>query len=167
VSILVAFISSFSILVANYINNKSNENRIKIQAELDRNKEREKIRLAKCEEIYLNLVKWQKFIFSLHMDWISLMDGHATLEELDKKESKNCDVNALQASLGVYFPNLKHDFKACQVKLQPANKVYFDIREGKKFDRVRTRNIILESGTNFDNAVDELLLKLSAVADFK
>lgn len=166
VTILVAVLSSFSALAATYLNNKSNEARLTKQAELDRYKDREKLRLEKCEYLYLELVKWKNFIFSLHMDWILLVDGYLTLSELNAKISKDKNIHELQASLGVYFPTLKKDFLYCQEQLKPANAVLFDIRDGKKINKEASRVIILDSGAKFDNAVDNLLKKLSAIANF-
>ena len=165
-AIAVAMLSSFSALVATYLNNKSTENRLKTQAELDLFKERDKLRLVKCEELYLALVKWKMTIFKIHLDWISLVDGDIDLKTLLQKAPEIDDIHSLQTSLGVYFPSLKDAFAECREKLKPANKIFFALKDGKEIEKKASRLIILDSGHEFDKSVDELLDKISEIAKF-
>lgn len=166
VTVLVAVLSSFSALAATYLNNRSTENRLKAQAEIDLFKEKNKLRLVKCEEIYLALVKWKIIIYKIHLDWISVVDGDMDLQFLAQKASEIDDIHNLQTSLGVYFPSLKDDFALCREQLKPANKVFFDLKDGKTLEKKESRLIILEAGHQFDKSVDELLDKISEIAKF-
>lgn len=166
-TILVAVLSSASALIAGFMSNRSNENRLKIQAELDRKKEFQKIRLQKSEELYFALSKYKHTIFKNHMDWVALAKDETNLNRvMDRAEehSSGVDMFAVTAIMGIYFPSLLSRYQAARELLKPANSFYLGMVNGKinaNDDKRPYVNVILESGRKFDAAIDELLIELS------
>ncbi|HDL7413959.1 TPA: hypothetical protein PXN46_001008 [Yersinia enterocolitica] len=166
----MAVLSSFSALVATYLNNSSNAKRLKIQSDLEKDKNRENLRLLKCEELYLTILKWKSNVFKIHMDWVSFVDGNIDRNELIKKIDTldiTNEILNLHVTIGVYFPSLKADFASCQDKLKPANKVYFSAQKNEISDKRKAKSIIINASKEFENNVDELLSKISSIANFR
>lgn len=166
-TIIVAVLSSSSALIAGFMSNRSNENRLKIQAELDRVKEFQKIRLQKAEELYIALGKYKNTIFNNHMDWVALAKDETDLNKVMNRSGEHSlgvDMSAVYAIMGIYFPNLLVRFDASRELLKPANSFYLDMVHGRihpNDDKRGHVNVILESGRLFDAAIDDLLIELS------
>ncbi|WP_312041196.1 hypothetical protein [Pantoea eucalypti] len=169
VTIIVALISSFSALVASYITNKASEKRLEIQADLDIKKEKERLKIEKCERLYLALLKWQSTIFSVHMNYIMLIDGSMVLSELNKRNNElhnEDDWLAVQSTSGIYFPDLFKKITKCRGLLKPANDAFFKAKSGRVDDKIKLKNDVLRSGEEFDIELNKILLELSGKVEF-
>ncbi len=170
-TILVAVISSASALIAVFLSNIANEKRLITQAQLERDRDIEKLKLQKAEELYLSLTQLKLTVFKCHMDWVSLAKREISFSELAEKTNKlygENSISTLQAKLGIYFPSLLNEFEIKRELLKPANDSYFRLAKGEvetESERQKIVQIILNSGTRFDKAIDELLIKLSHSVD--
>lgn len=165
-TLAVATISSGSALLAGYLTNRSNEKRLSKQIELERQKELDKTKLIKAEELYSELLKFKTMAVKTHLQWVGLARGEVSLEDLIKgaSEINQGDPTLLEAKLGIYFPELLEKFEGSRDKLNPANDCYFKMTRGTaitkevKLSYVQT---IIRSSQKFDVAIDELLKDLS------
>jgi len=146
--------------------NKSAEKRLDKQIELERQREWQKVRIGKAEEIYASLIKFNSLIFSTHMQWVSFARKETTLDKMVENieaQPKN-DAPLMKARIGVYFPELLPDFIEIKNLTEPANKCYFSMVSGKNIDDAERREfikIIFESNERFIAGIDSLLAKLS------
>lgn len=169
-TLAVAVISSGSALLAGYLTNKSNENRISKQIQLEKQRELQKTKLLKSEEIYTALHKFKIMAFKVQMDWIALAKEEITITELNKKSAERDveDTAFLHAKLGIYFPELLDGFEKARDLHKPANDCYFKMTRGKgvsKEIKLSYVKIILDAGSKFDKEIDKLLKRLSEEAN--
>lgn len=166
-TLAVAIISSGSALLAGYLTNRAAEKRQDKQIELEKQRELQKTKLLKAEEIYSALHKYKMMAFTVQMDWVSLAREEITLSEMNKKaaERKNEDPAFLHAKLGIYFPDLLEGFEKAREMLKPANDCYFKMIRGNALSKEVKQsyvNTILNSGVKFDSEIDKILKRLSA-----
>ncbi|WP_333602994.1 hypothetical protein [Pantoea eucrina] len=165
-TVCVGLISSLSALVACWMANKAAETRLDKQLELERQREWQKARIAKAEEIYAALIKFDSMIFSTHMQWISFARGETTIEKLIEKinDQPENDAAAMRARLGIYFPDLLENFVEVKALTKPANQCYFSLTSGKEFssdERKEFIRVIFSSNEAFSKGIAALLKRLS------
>lgn len=165
-TVCVGIISSMSALTACWMANKAAQTRLDKQVELERQREWQKSRIVKAEEIYSALIKFDAMMFSTHMNWVSLAKGESTLEEITEslKSRPENDSALMKARLGVYFPHLLNDFNEVLNSAKPANKCLFSLTSGKKISEPERKEFIktiFDSNEKFSKGISELLKKLS------
>lgn len=165
-TVCVGIISSLSALIACWMANRAAEKRLDKQLELERQREWQKAKLSKAEEIYSALIKFNQYHFSTHMQWVSLARREITVENLisNMKDRPENDAALMTARMGVYFPELLSEFKEVKKFTKPANQCYFAMITGKEIsdlERQEFINIIFDSNEKFSLGIESLLKKVS------
>ncbi|WP_210459075.1 hypothetical protein [Pantoea ananatis] len=166
-AILVALVSAASAILAAYMTNRASERRLEIQAAIEKSKEFDKIKLMKAEEVYSEILLFQRYIFSTHMAWVNLSREKITITQLNEFTDKypaKASIESISTKLGIFFPHLHEKFEKNRKLLSPANDCFFEMTSEKNLtlnEKKGFANQILDAGKNFDGATDEILKDIS------
>lgn len=166
-TLLLALVPAASALIAAFMTNKATERRIEIQSRIEINKERDRIKLIKAEEVYSDILLYKKKVFLTHIDWVNFSYGLISMQQLDSntlKESEGEKNTIISTKLSLYFPKLYEKFDEAQRLLVPAGDCYVKMRFDEKITTDEKKSfapIILKSGESFDKSIADLLQQLS------
>lgn len=120
-TIITAFISASAALIAVYISNKAHENRMELQAEIEKDIRSQEFKRAKLEEMYNLFQKWEVDISVIYLNFLHVYHGKASFNEVEDVCNKNKlqesgDYQKFQTILNLYFQDCKNEFEKVMEK---------------------------------------------------
>ena len=128
IAIGTAIITATVTLLAVYLTNRGNTNRLKIQLEHERNTKQDAIYRDKLEELYVVAHKWITLLGSHMLPYLRVMEGDLDYNQaLDMTIAQGKedlpDFERLQMLIDLYFPQLTEPLKELRDARDAANKI--------------------------------------------
>ena len=116
IAIVTAVITATVTLLAVFLTNRDNTNRLLLQLEHERNTKRDTLHREKLEELYMLAVKYTKALGSHCLPYMSVMEGKLDYNQaldltIESGNKETFDFDRLQMLIDVYFLKLRESFK--------------------------------------------------------
>lgn len=108
-------IGSSLTIVGVYLTNSSNNERLRIQLQHEKDKRREDIRRERAEELYVESKKYLDFLGSYYLPYISVMKEEITFNQaldITNDSQYEHDFRRIEMIIDMYFPEFKEPFKS-------------------------------------------------------
>ena len=116
IAIVSSIITATVTLLAVFLTNRGNTNRLLLQLEQERNSKRAKLHREKLEKLYVLSAKYIKFFGSHCLPYLNVMEGKLDYNQaldltIEGGNKEIPDFDRLQMLIDVYFPKLLEPFK--------------------------------------------------------
>lgn len=116
IAIATAVITATVTLLAVFLTNRGNTNRLLLQLEHERNTNRDALQREKLEELYVLAVKYIKLLGSHYLPYLRVMEGDLDYNQaldltIESGNKERPDFDRLQMLIDVYFKKLREPFK--------------------------------------------------------
>lgn len=164
----VAVIAAIGLLIGTLITNAITFVIYLCKERSERLKRVRELNLEKGEELYRLILLHKETISIAHINWVHVIDGNLTNEQLNEMTIEDATKNPERKNLAVriellaalYFPFLSKNLKESRKILAEANQVYFSLRKGINNPQ-RARNVVLDSSQLYSDKLEEILSDLA------
>ena len=116
IAVVTAVITAAVTLLAVFLTNRGNTERLLLQLEQERNTERAALHREKLEELYVLVAKYTKLLGSHCLPYMSVMEGKLDYNQaldltIESGNKETPDSDRLQMLIDLYFPGLRETFK--------------------------------------------------------
>jgi hypothetical protein len=168
IAIVTAVITATVTLLAVFLTNRGNTNRLLLQLEHERNTKRAALHREKLEELYVLAVKYIKLLGSHCLPYVRVMEGKLDYNQaldltIESGNKETPDFDRLQMLIDVYFPKLCESFKQIldvrrkMNEIMALHKAEYEqgCLDGRKFIKpmLATLDLLDKAGERFKNEI--------------
>ena len=160
-----AIITAVVTLLAVYLTNRNNTNRLMLQLEHERKSRQTELHVEKLEELYILAVKYNKLLHIYAHPYIMVMEGRLDYNQahdmtINRGKEDSPDYDRLQMLIDLFFPKLRTSLKQLVMSRERMNDILGEhksayhqgIVDGSKF--IQPMRSALK---NIDNVGEQLM----------